>query len=116
MAQQVFVARVAGTDDNKLDAGIEQPTEYPLDQIQTLLVGQAGNHGNHHDFRIDWQTEFLLELRLIGSLSAAEGFGCISLEQFVVGGRVVNVVVDAIDNARERVRLGAEYRPLKPSP
>ena len=42
VAEQTLVARVTGTNDNQLYTGFNQSADDPVDQIQTLLVGQTG--------------------------------------------------------------------------
>ena len=105
--EQVGVFRFAHAEHDELNARRHQLADDALDEVEALLIGQAGNDANQRNGRIDGQAEFLLQLRLTGFL-AAEVIRIVVRVNLRIFRRIVIVHVDAVENAHQLILARAE--------
>ena len=77
------------------------------DQVQTLVIGQTGDHGDHRDIRIDRQTQHFLQTDLVLFLTF-QIIDRIILEQVRILLRIVEIIIDTIDDTADLGTLGAD--------
>ena len=77
------------------------------DEVKTFRRDEARDHGDHRRATADWQTEVLLQEDLVIRL-AVERRDIVALVEVLVRARIVDVVVDAVDDAEQRVLTAAQ--------
>ena len=77
------------------------------DEVEALRSDETRDHGDHRRAAADWQPEVLLQEDLVVGL-AVERRDIVALVEVLVLARVVDIVVNAVDNAEERVLAAAQ--------
>ena len=103
MAEHVLIPLVAGTKHHQLHIIGTQLVHNPLDQIQALLVRQAGNNAHHNLLVVYRQPQLFLQLAFVLGLFLSEVFRVVWLGNVPVRFRVEIVIVNTVDNAPQAV-------------
>ena len=99
-AEGFLVAGLADTENDELGAAIEDVWEGGQEQVEALVLGEAGDHAEEGDAGLNGEADGLLEGGLVGG-AAFEGFEGVVAGEVGVGGGVVGVGVDAVEDAVE---------------
>ena len=105
--EEVRVLGLAHAQHDELDAGGHEFADDALDEVEALLVGQAGDDAHDGDQGIHGEAQLLLEF-LLAVLLAAEVVGIVLRVDHRVLLRRVLVDVDAVEDAGQLVAAGAQ--------
>ena len=107
VAERVFLVGVARTEDRHLHAALHELAHGVADEAEALLVGQATDHDDERTRRILGQTQLLLQRALVLRLLVQRRDVVVRRDE-LVGGRIPQVVVDAVQDAHQGLGTTAE--------
>ena len=107
-AEGFFIAGIARPDQDQLDVVVDEFIHDARDQVQALVFDEARDHGDHGDAPLDAQAQFGPQGIFIFPLaSPGVGDGILALD-IRVRFRIVDVDVQAVDDARHLFPIAAD--------
>ena len=107
MTEHVLIFRITGSENDELNGILADLVHHVSDQVETLLVGQAGYNSDHHYLRINFESKLFLKRGFILLFLLSEILCVIILNDKRICFRVVNVIINAVDDTPQIVRTGA---------
>ena len=99
MTEHIFILCVSCSNHNKLSIIVNNTLNHIINQIQALLIRKPGNQSDHVTFLIHCKSQLLLQPLFIQCFLLPVALSIIIYIKFSVRRRIINIIVNSIDNA-----------------
>ena len=99
MPEHILIPLVSGTNHHKLGIIIHDLLHHFCNQVETLLIRQAGNETDDHLILIYRQAQCFLQGSLVGRFALLKIFDGIMIRDLRIGLRIPDIIIDTIDNS-----------------